>query len=74
MEVTEDYVGCGVCQKSCFVNAIQLVNGKAEINDERRGCGRCIEAFPEHAITISIPDLMAIDKTIWRIENVINVK
>jgi ferredoxin len=74
VEVTPDCVGCGACQGSCFVYAIRVVDGRAQIGDECRGCGRCVETCPEHAITISVPDLAAIDGTIKRIEDAVDIK
>lgn len=74
VQVTSDCVGCGVCQKVCFVNAILMENGSAHISDECRGCGRCVEACPNQAISITIPDLTDIDTTIKRIEDAVDVK
>ncbi len=73
VRVTDGCVGCGACLESCFVGAIRLVGGRAVIGDECRGCGRCVEACPERAISISIPDLAAVDSTIKRIEGVVDV-
>jgi len=74
LTVSDDCVGCGTSMESCFVNAIQLVNGKAQISEECRGCGRCVEVCPEEAIKITAPDLDDIDNTIRRIENAIELK
>jgi len=54
VSVTGDCIGCDSCVESCFVNAIELVDGKAVISDECRGCGRCVEICPQKAITIKI--------------------
>jgi uncharacterized Fe-S center protein len=44
-------VGCGVCVEECPVDAISLVNEKAEINmDECIRCGNCHEVCPEEAV------------------------
>ena len=75
MEINESKcVGCGTCQGSCFVDAIKIVDGRAQIGEECRGCGRCVEACPENAVTITIPDLAVIAGTIKRIENVVDVR
>ena len=43
--------GCSVCMSFCPVQALSLVNGKAEINTAKcMSCGRCKEACPEGAI------------------------
>jgi len=73
VRVTDDCVGCGVCLESCFVGAIRLVDDTAEIGDECRGCGRCVEVCPERAISISIPDVAAVNSTIRRIEDAVDV-
>jgi len=68
--------GCGTCtQDACFVGAIQLVDGpadlrpdsRAEIGEECRGCGRCVEICPNGAIEITIEQGMYIQGTIERI-------
>jgi len=74
VQVTSDCVGCGTCQQICFVNAILIEDGRAHIGDGCRGCGRCVEACPNKAITITIPGVTAIDNTIKRIEEVVDVK
>jgi ferredoxin len=73
VRVTQDCVGCGTCQQVCFVNAIRIEEGRDHIGDDCRGCGRCVEACPKQAITITVPDLAAIDSTIRRIEDVVDV-
>lgn len=54
--VTDRCTGCGHCADNvCFVNAIQIKDGKAGILDACKGCGRCVTACPEQAIELSIP-------------------
>jgi hypothetical protein len=53
--VTDRCIGCRTCaQGICFVNAIHLENGIAVINQDCRGCGRCVAICPNHAIEIQI--------------------
>lgn len=68
VEVTGKCVGCGSCVDVCFVNAIELVDGQAEISEACRGCGRCVEACPENAIMLTI-DPSSYEKTIGRISS-----
>lgn len=53
--VTERCTGCGQCANDiCFVDAIQIQNGKAQIADHCKGCGRCVRVCPEQAIELKI--------------------
>lgn len=73
VQVTEDCIGCGTCVETCFVNVIQVNNGKASIGEDCRGCGRCITACPNDAIKLSIENEDFIEKTIAEIEHVVDV-
>ena len=43
--------GCGICQSSCPVDAIILVDGVAEIDAGKcNDCGKCVDACPQEAI------------------------
>lgn len=69
INVDERCVGCGNCTKDiCFVNAIEIKDGKAIISDECRICGRCAEICPNNAIKIKIEDTDFIEKTIERVK------
>ncbi|MDI9644277.1 MAG: 4Fe-4S binding protein [Candidatus Verstraetearchaeota archaeon] len=66
--------GCGGCTRGiCFVDAISLKHGKAEISDECRGCGRCAEVCPLGAISISISDKKYMDDAIRRISSCVDL-
>ena len=72
--VTEDCIGCGTCtQGICFVDAITLVNNQAQISEECRACGRCVDICPQHAIKIKIKDKEFIKESIKQIDKIIDV-
>ncbi len=74
VRVTEKCVGCGTCTKGiCFVDAIHMVNDRAFINGNCRGCGRCIDICPQNAIELLINDKEYIIKSIKRIDKIIDV-
>ncbi len=61
-------VGCGTCTKDiCFVNAIQLADGKAHIAETCRGCGRCVDACPNQAIELVVMDQDYLSATLGRL-------
>jgi ferredoxin len=71
--VGDNCSGCGLCEDGiCFADAIQLENGKAQINLECRGCGRCVEICPEDAILLTIEGEKNIQKTIIRLDSLVD--
>ncbi|TFG26083.1 4Fe-4S ferredoxin [Candidatus Thorarchaeota archaeon] len=74
--VTDACVGCGTCSEEnvCFVNAISLIDGKAVISAECRGCGRCVEVCPEQAIELTINNPEFISESIDRVSSVVDVE
>ncbi|MBN1288128.1 MAG: 4Fe-4S binding protein [Actinobacteria bacterium] len=62
VEVTDDCVGCGKCVDVCYVNAMSMPYGKAQIGDYCRACGRCATVCPKDAIKIRIEDPAFLDK------------
>jgi len=52
--VNGDCSGCGECVASCFVKAIDILDGRARIGDGCRGCGRCADTCPEGAIEVAL--------------------
>lgn len=73
--VTDQCRGCGKCTREnvCIVNAIHLVNGRAEINENCRGCGQCVEICPRGAIELTIDDPNFFDHTISKLSSLVNV-
>jgi len=66
--------GCGLCaQGVCFVDAIQMTDGRAAISQACRGCGRCLSACPRQAIEISIDYERLVENSIARLSRVVDV-
>lgn len=54
--VTDDCTGCGRCVDHCYIEAIEISDGKAVINDYCRACGRCATVCPSGAVSLRIDD------------------
>jgi len=51
--IIDKCTGCGLCAKSCFYDAIRIVNGKAQIDvDKCDGCGLCVSICPQGALKL----------------------
>lgn len=61
--------GCKLCTRDvCFVDAIQMVEGRAVIDGELcRGCGRCVEICPLDAIDLTFAPVMSVQRSIDRL-------
>jgi hypothetical protein len=72
--VNDNCLGCGDCtQGICFVDAIQLVDDRAQISTNCRGCGKCVEVCPNDAIELSIQEVDYIDHAIQHITQLVDV-
>jgi Fe-S-cluster-containing hydrogenase component 2 len=75
VRVTERCTGCGRCVAGvCFVDAIHMVDGRAEIGAGCRGCGRCVEACPQQAIELSIHEGQYVAATVASLSAVVDVR
>jgi hypothetical protein len=74
VQVSDDCLGCGDCtDEVCFVNAIQLVDGRAVISSQCRGCGRCIDICSNDAIELTIHEGEYVENTIQRITQLVDI-
>ncbi|MBN1146749.1 MAG: 4Fe-4S binding protein [Anaerolineales bacterium] len=66
--------GCGACCEGvCFVDAIRLVDGRAQIGLECRACGRCVEVCPNQAIELTIPGSSFVQQAIERLSPLVDL-
>jgi ferredoxin len=57
VDVNGACAGCGACVEACYVKAISLRDGRAEIDKELcKGCGRCLTVCPTGAITLRMDE------------------
>lgn len=57
LRVTEDCVGCGICQQVCPSGSIRGENGRAVHTPGRcQTCLACIHACPHRAIQLTVAD------------------
>lgn len=74
VSVTDDCSGCGLCaDEICFAEAIQVLNGKAQISLECRGCGRCVEICPEDAIVLTVDGEKNIQDLVQRLDDLVDL-
>ncbi len=57
--------GCGACVEACPFGAIEMKEGKPEINAACKVCGVCLKACPEKAILKLETKQESVDKTKW---------
>lgn len=69
IEVTDDCDGCGACAKRCFLQEIEIVDGRAVIGE---GCGRCATVCKRDAITISLDNPAFLEEARSRIEALVD--
>ena len=57
---------CGVCAAACPFGAIEMKNGRPEMNAACRVCGLCVKACPEKAIVKLETRVKTVDKSRWK--------
>jgi ferredoxin len=76
VSVNEGCRGCELCVRDvCFVEAIQMVDGRAIIDRTRcRGCGRCVEICPLDAIDLTFTPNSSVRRSIDRIAPLVELR
>jgi len=66
---TPECTGCGLCVEVCYIGAISLNGGAAQISDSCKGCGRCAIVCPAEAITLRVAENVdVLDRLMGHIE------
>jgi ferredoxin len=72
--VNGNCAGCSLCAEDiCFVDAIQILDGRAVISPTCRGCGRCVDICPTGAIELTVEGGEFVENTIRRITPLVDV-
>jgi ferredoxin len=67
-------VGCATCTRDvCFVDAIRVIDGRAVIGQDCRGCGRCVSVCPQEAIELTIEDDWFVTQAIARLAPLVDL-
>jgi len=56
--------GCGVCAEQRFVAAIDIKDGSPVIGSDCKGCGRCVQSCPVHAVHMHFEDKSTLVKNL----------
>ncbi len=73
VKVTGDCTGCGNCVEACIFKQINLVNGKAVVDEACKGCGRCAVACKNGAISVTMNDADYLQACVDRISATVDV-
>jgi len=75
VKVDEDLcVGCEECLEVCVFRGMEMVDGIAQVNQERcLGYGKCESTCPNEVISIEISDPSYVDGIIKKLESHVEV-
>jgi UDP-glucose 4-epimerase len=73
IEITDDCNGCGACEKICFLQVIEIKDGKAVIGEGCVGCGRCSTVCKRDAIKISLSNPNMVEEVCNNLEGLIDI-
>ena len=67
-------VGCGECLEICAFKGMEMIDGKANVHQDRcLGCGKCEMTCPNGAISIYFDDISRVDEFINTLESHVDV-
>lgn len=58
--------GCGLCEANCPFGAIDMKDGKPELNAACKVCGICVKSCPQKAILKLETKVESVDKSKWK--------
>lgn len=73
IEVTDRCAGCGECAAACYLQAIDIVDGRAVKKDTCRLCGRCAALCPQQAIKIKLENPNVVDDVVNRLLSIVEI-
>ena len=62
---TEACIGCGLCEENCPFDAIEVIEGKAQVNDNCTLCGTCVDHCEVEALAVPRDESGNVDLSDW---------
>ncbi|MFP4475584.1 MAG: DUF362 domain-containing protein [Desulfatibacillaceae bacterium] len=73
IEITDDCTGCGTCVDVCYLDALEIRDGKAHRKDICRVCGRCAARCPQKAVRIRLDNPDVVDDVVRRLLSIVEI-